>query len=154
YQQFALFVRNEYAPKGRTEPGIWVLPDGASRYRCAIRHITTTDLTPEQIHELGLRQISEIEAQMLAIGHKLGFKDLASLNDHIRNDRSFFAKSGQQLLELYTNDTNGMKADLPKLFCRLPKNQLIVIPMEEARSRNAVPADYTPGAADGSRPGR
>ena len=153
YQHFAAFVRTEYAPHGRTDPGVWALPDGAERYRFAIRRITTTDKTPEEIHALGLKQIAEIEADMLAVAHKLGFKDLASLNDHIKNDRSFYASSGQQVLDLYTNYARGMEPELPKLFDRLPKSKLTVIPMEASRSKNAVPADYTDGAADGSRPG-
>ena len=66
YQHFTAFVRTEYAPHGRTDPGVWALPDGAARYRFAIRHITTTDKTPEEIHALGLKQIDEIEADMLA----------------------------------------------------------------------------------------
>ena len=153
YQRFASYVRNEYAPHGRTEPGVWSLPDGAARYRFAIRRITTTDMTPEAIHALGLKQIDEIEAEMLADAHKLGFKDLASLNDHIKNDGSFYATSGQQVLDLYTNYARGMEPELPKLFGHLPKSKLTVIPMEASRSKNAVPADYTDGAADGSRPG-
>jgi uncharacterized protein (DUF885 family) len=153
YQRFASYVRHEYAPHGRIEPGVWSLPDGAARYRFAIRRITTTDMTPEAIHALGLKQIDEIEAEMLADAHKLGFKDLASLNDHIKNDRSFYATSGQQVIDLYTNYARGMEPELPKLFGHLPKSKLTVIPMEASRSRNAVPADYTDGAADGSRPG-
>jgi len=153
YRRFAAYVRNEYAPHGRTEPGVWSLPDGAARYRFAIRRITTTDMTPEAIHALGLKQIDEIEAEMLADAHELGFKDLASLNDHIKNDRSFYATSGQQVLDLYANYARGMEPELPKLFGHLPKSKLTVIPMEASRSKNAVPADYTDGAADGSRPG-
>jgi uncharacterized protein (DUF885 family) len=153
YQRFAGFVRTEYAPHGRTDPGIWSLPDGAARYRFAIRRITTTEMTPEEIHALGLKQIDHIEAEMLAVAHKLGFKDLASLNDHIKNQRSFYATSGQQVLDLYTNYARGMEPELPKLFGHLPKSKLTVIPMEASRSKNAVPADYSDGAADGSRPG-
>ena len=153
YQHFTAFVRAEYAPHGRTDPGVWALPDGAARYRFAIRHITTTDKTPEEIHALGLKQIDEIEAEMLAVAHKLGFKDLASLNDHIKNERSFYATSGQQVLDLYTNYARDMEPELPKLFGHLPKSKLTVIPMEASRAKNAVPADYSDGAADGSRPG-
>jgi uncharacterized protein (DUF885 family) len=153
YQRFAGFVRNDYAPHGRTDPGIWSLPDGAARYRFSIRRMTTTDRTPEEIHALGLKQIEEIEAEMLAVAHKLGFKDLASLNDHIKNERTFYATSGQQVLDLYTNYARGMEPELPRLFGHLPKSKLTVIPMEASRSKNAVPADYTDGAADGSRPG-
>jgi|HubBroStandDraft_1064217.scaffolds.fasta_scaffold00505_15 uncharacterized protein (DUF885 family) len=153
YQRFAAYVRNEYAPHGRTDPGVWSLPDGAARYRFAIRRMTTTDMTPEAIHALGLKQIDEIETEMLADAYKLGFKDLASLNDHIKNDRGFYATSGQQVLDLYTKYARGMETELPKLFGHLPKSKLTVIPMEASRSKNAVPADYTDGAADGSRPG-
>jgi uncharacterized protein (DUF885 family) len=153
YRRFALFVRNEYAPHGRTQPGIWSLPEGESRYRFAIRRITTTDMTPDEIHALGLKQIDEIHGEMLTLAHKLGFEDLASLNEHIKNDRSFYAKSGDQVLDLYAGYVRGMEPELPKLFGHLPKSKLTVIPMEASRSKNAVPADYTDGSADGSRPG-
>jgi uncharacterized protein (DUF885 family) len=154
YKRFAGFVRDDYAPHGRSEPGVWALPDGAARYHFEIRRLTTTDFTPEQIHQLGLKQIAETEAQMLVLAHKLGFNDLASLNDHVKKDRGLYATSGEQVLDLYTKYARQMEAQLPKLFGRLPKNKLVVIPMDPFRSRNAVPADYTAGAQDGSRPGR
>ena len=91
YRKLADFLRDEYAPHGRTDSGVWSLPDGEARYRFAIRRMTTTDMTPDQIHELGLKQVDEFEAEMLAVAHQLGFKDLASLNDHIKNDRKFYA---------------------------------------------------------------
>jgi uncharacterized protein (DUF885 family) len=153
YVQFTAFVRDEYVPKGRVQPGIWSLPDGAERYRFEIRRMTTTDMTPEQIHALGLKQVQEIEAEMLEVARQLGYQDLASLNEHIKNERRFYATSGQQLLDLYASYVHGMEPELPKLFGHLPKSQLAVIPMETSRSMNAVPADYTDGTADGSRPG-
>jgi len=153
YAHFTAFVRDEYVPKGRVEPGIWALPDGAERYRYEIRQMTTIDLTPEEIHEIGLKQVEEIEAEMLALAHKLGFKDLANLNEHVKNERRFYATSGQQVLDLYQHYTTGMEPELPQLFGHLPKSKLEVIPMDESRSKDAVPADYTEGTADGSRPG-
>ncbi len=153
YAQFTAFVRDEYVPKGRTEPGIWSLPDGAERYRFEIRRMTTTNMTPEQIHALGLEQVQEIEAEMLAVARQLGYQDLASLNQHIKTERRFYATSGQQLLDLYANYVHEMEPELPKLFGHLPKSKLAVIPMEASRSMNAVPADYTDGTADGARPG-
>ena len=154
YKRFAKFVHDDYAPQGRSDPGVWALPDGAARYRFEIRRLTTTDLTAEQIHQIGLKQIADTEAQMLVLANKLGFSDLASLNEHIKKDRSLYATSGEQVLDLYTKYTRQMEAQLPKLFGRLPQNKLMVIPMDSFRARNAVPADYTPGAQDGSRPGR
>jgi uncharacterized protein (DUF885 family) len=153
YVKFTAFVHDEYAPKGLTELGMWALPDGEARYRFAIRHLTTTDLTAEQIHELGLKQIDEIEKQMLEIAHQQGFKDLATFNEHIKNDRKFYATSGQQVLDLYAGYVRDMEPELPKLFGRLPKARLEAIPMEASRAKNSVPADYSMGASDGSRPG-
>lgn len=153
YQRFAKFVRDEYAPHGRTQMGVWSLSDGGARYRFQIRQITTTDLSPDEIHEIGLKQVTATESQMLELAKKLGFKDLAALNEHIRNDRSMYATSGRQVLDLYAKYTRQMEKELPQLFGRLPRNKLEIIPMDSFRAKNAVPADYMPGAADGSRPG-
>jgi len=154
YASFASFVRTQYAPRGRTEYGIWALPEGDARYQFDIRRMTTTDLSPEDIHQLGLKQVAEIETEMLALARRQGFRDLASFNQHIRNDPHLYAGSGQQLLGLYQHYTDQMYAKLPQLFSHLPKNKLEVIPMESFRAPNEVPADYSPGAGDGSRPGR
>lgn len=154
YGKFAAFVRTEYAPKGRTELGVWALPEGDARYRFAVRTMTTTDLSPEEIHQMGLKQVSEIEGDMLTIAQQQGFSDLKTFNEHIRNDRHFYATSGQQLLDLYQHYADQMYEKLPQLFGRLPKNKLVVVPMETYRSADAVPADYSIGAGDNSLPGR
>ena len=153
YQRFITFMRDEYAPHGRTEPGVWALPDGDARYRYAIRRMTTTDLTPDQIHEIGLKQLQETQAEMLAVAKQFGFNDLASFNEHIKNDRKLYGTSGQQVLELYAKYVHDMEPKLSKLFGRLPKAKLVAIPMETARAKNGVPADYTNGTPDGARPG-
>jgi uncharacterized protein (DUF885 family) len=153
YAKFAAFVKNEYAPQGRTDPGVWALPNGAERYRFAVREQTTTDLTPEEIHAMGVKQVAEIEADMLKLAQSLGYKDLASFNDHIRHDPDLYGKSGQQIFDLYKHYAEQMEGKLPQLFGHLPKTKLEVIPMEAFRAPSAPPADYSPGAADGSRPG-
>ncbi len=154
YAKFAKFVREDYAPHGRLDPGVWALPDGEARYRFAVRQQTTTDFTADQIHQLGLKSVAEIEIQMLSIARAQGFSDLKSFNEHIRQDPKLRAKSGQQLLDLYTHYRDQMYGKLPELFGRLPKNKLDVVPMESFRSASAPPADYSLGAGDGSRPGR
>ena len=154
YAKFAKFVREDYAPHGRLDPGVWALPDGEARYRFAVRHQTTTDFTADQIHQLGLKSVAEIETQMLAIAKAQGFSDLKSFNEHIRQDPKLHARSGQQLLDLYAHYRDQMYGKLPELFGRLPKNKLAVVPMESFRSADGVPADYSLGAGDGSRPGR
>ncbi len=154
YAKFAKFVREEYAPHGRLDPGVWALPDGEARYRFAVHHQTTTDVTAEQIHELGLKSVTEIENEMMKIARAQGFPDLKSYNAHLKQDPAVHAESGKQLLDLYTQYRDQMYEKLPQLFGRLPKNKLAVVPMESFRSADGVPADYSVGAGDGSRPGR
>jgi len=154
YAKFAAFVKNDYAPKGRTDMGIWSLPDGDARYHFAVRQMTTTNLEPEQIHQMGLKQVEELDAQMLVIAKQQGFADLKSFNAHIRQDHKLHGTSGQQILDLYQHYTDQMYTKLPQLFGRLPKNKLVVVPMEAFRAPDSVPADYSPGAGNGSRRGR
>jgi len=154
YKKFAAFVKNDYAPHGRTDDGIWALPDGKERYRFDVRMQTTTDYTPEQIHAMGVKQVAEIEAQMLELAKSQGFNDLAGFNDHIRHDPQRYGKSGQQIFDLYKHYAVQMYGKLPDLFDHLPTTKLIVVPMESFRAPSAPPADYSPGSADGSRPGR
>ncbi len=154
YAKFADFVQKDYAPNGRTDVGVWALPDGADRYRYNIRQLTTTDMTPEQIHELGLKQVAEIDAEMQAVAHKLGFKDVAALNAHVRADHSLYASTSQQVLGLYQKYADQMYVKLPELFGTLPKNKLVVVPMESFREKAGVPADYSSGSPQTGRPGR
>ena len=154
YARFAKFVRDDYAPHGRLDPGEWALPDGEARYRFAVRHQTTTDFTADKIHELGLKSVAQIEVQMLALAQAQGFSDLKSFHQHILQDPKLHATSGQQLFDLYSHYRDQMYAKLPELFGRLPKNKLDVVQMESFRAASAPPADYSIGAGDGSRPGR
>ncbi len=154
YKRLATFVRDEYAPRGRTQVGVWSLTEGLKRYEVHIRHITTTNLTAEEIHAIGLREVARIEAEMLQIAKQLGFNDLKSLNQTIDTNPDLRAKSRDQILDLYRQYEDQMYAQLPKLFGRLPKAKLVVVPLEAFREKEAAGADYTPGAADGSRPGR
>jgi len=152
YAKFAAFVRNDYAPHGRTEFGIWALPDGDARYRNAVKSMTTTNLTPEQIHAMGLRQVKELDAEMLAVAKSQSYRDVKSFNQHIRDDRKLYGTSAQQILGLYQYYEDQMYKKLPLLFTHLPANRLEVVPMDPFRAPDAVPADYSPGAAN--RPGR
>ena len=155
YAKFAKFVRDDYAPHGRLDPGVWALPDGEARYRFAVRHQTTTDFTADQIHQLGLKSVAEIETQMLAIAKAQGFSDLKSFNDHIRQDPKLHAKSGQQLLDLYTQYRDQMYAKLPRAIRTAAEEQARrgadgVVPQRRQLPRPIIRI----GAGDGSRPGR
>ncbi|HEX8922878.1 MAG TPA: DUF885 domain-containing protein, partial [Pyrinomonadaceae bacterium] len=154
YVKFARFLKDEYVPKGRTEPGVWALPDGSARYSAAVKSSTTTDLTPEQIHQLGLRQVAELEKQMLVIAVRLGYKDLKSFNAAVEKNPRLRPRSREHILEIYSRYTDAMRKELPKLFGRLPKAELVVMKVEEFRENEVSGASYIQGAPDGSRPGR
>ena len=153
YRKFQTFVRDEYAPKGRTEVGVWALPDGAARYAFLVQNQTTTSLKPEEIHQIGLREVARIEGEMLVIAKKLGFSDLKSFNASLETNPELKAKSGQQIVDSYTKYINAMYERLPQLFGRLPKAKLVVEPTPAFREKNASGAEYNTGAPDGSRPG-
>jgi uncharacterized protein (DUF885 family) len=103
---------------------------------------------------MGLKQVAEVDAQMLAIAKSQGYADVKSFNQHIREDPKLHGTSGEQILGLYQHYADQMYTKLPQLFGRLPKNKLAVVPMEAFRAPDSVPADYSPGTADGARPGR
>jgi uncharacterized protein (DUF885 family) len=153
YSKLANFIATEYAPKGRSDPGLWALPDGDKRYRFAIHEMTTTDMEPEAIHQLGLKEVQRIEEDQLAIAKKLGFSDLAAFRASVKTDPKLRATSREQLLEKYRSYIGQMKPQLPKLFGLLPKTQLEVRPTEEFREKEAASAEYIQGTPDGSRPG-
>jgi len=150
YVKFTAFVRDEYAPKGRTEPGVWSLPNGAERYAFRVKESTTTNLTPEEIHEIGLAQVKEIEGRMLGVAHQLGFSDLKSFYAALKTDPKLHPQSRQEILDLYQKHIDGMYTKLPDMFGRLPKGRLEVMPIEEFREKEAS-THYIQGTPDGSR---
>lgn len=153
YVKFTKFVREEYAPKGRSEPGAWALPDGPAWYAFRVKESTTTNLSPQEIHQIGLAQVKEIEGRMLGVAKQLGYKDLKSFNASLNDDPKLHAHSRQEILDLYRKYIDQMYARLPQLFGRLPKAKLEVLPVEEFREKEASGAEYVDGTPDGSRPG-
>ena len=151
YVKFTTFVREEYAPKGRTDPGVWSLPDGPERYAFRVKQSTTTDLSPEEIHQIGLAQVKEIEARMVQVVNQLGFKDLKSFSASLPTNPKVHARSRQEILDLYQKYIDQMYLKLPSMFGRLPKARLQVMPIEQFREKEAS-THYVQGAQDGSRP--
>jgi uncharacterized protein (DUF885 family) len=153
YTRFARYLQGQYIPAGRTEFGVWSLPDGDNYYAFRVRQSTTTDLTPDQIHQIGLDEVKRDEAEMLVIAQKLGFKDLASLRASIASNPKLHAQTKDQLLDLYRHDIDQMKAKLPDLVGRLPKAPLVVEAVPAFIEKDQAPAYYQHGTPDGKRPG-
>jgi uncharacterized protein (DUF885 family) len=153
YQQLARFLTKTYIPAGRTDPGIWAIPDGAKYYDFLVKQSTTTDLTPAQIHQIGLDQVAKDEAEMTGIAHKLGFKDLAALRASVPNNPKLHAQSPEQLIDLYKHYIDQMRPKLPELFNHLPKAKLVVKTVPTYMQQDQTQAYYEQGSADGKRPG-
>jgi uncharacterized protein (DUF885 family) len=150
YAKFTTFVRDEYEPKGRLEPGVWSLPNGDEYYAFSVRESTTTTLSPEEIHQLGLAQVKIIEGRMLAVAKQLGFSDLKSFYASIKTNPKLHVHSRQEILDLYQKYIDQMYTKLPDLFGHLPKGRLDVKPIEEFREKEAS-THYMEGTPDGSR---
>ena len=154
YRRFTAFVKQDFAPHGRNEPGLWSLPNGAALYRYAVEEQTTTTQTPEHIHQVGLAEVARIEAEMVVIAKAQGYADLASFRAALKADPRLHASSREDVLARYRSFIDGMKPELPKLFGNLPKTDLVVVPVETFREAAAPLAEYDQGTPDGSRPGR
>ena len=153
YMRFARFLEVSYVPACRTEPGISSVPNGAKYYQFLIRQSTTTDLTADQIHQIGLGEVKRDESEMEAIAKKMGFANLAAFRAALAANPKLKATSGDQLLAAYKSYIGPMQAKLPELFGRLPKARLEVLPVPDYLEKVMYPAYYEDGTPDGSRPG-
>jgi uncharacterized protein (DUF885 family) len=152
YRTFAAFLRTEYAPQGRTTLSITSLPDGQKRYENDIYARTTTHMTPDEIHQLGLREMERIQSEMTAIAKKEGFPDLASFRASLKTNPKYIPASAEQILDDFRHYIAQMEPRLPELFHLLPKSPVTVeaIPPFQA----AAATHYVTGTPDGKRPGR
>jgi len=152
YKTFAAFLRTEYAPQGRTTLAVTSLPDGQKRYENDIYGRTTTRMSPDEIHQIGLREIDRIEAEMTAIAKKEGFADLASFRASLKTNAKYIPTSADHILDDFRHYIAQMEPKLPELFTLLPKSPVTVeaIPAFQA----AAATHYVTGTPDGKRPGR
>jgi len=154
YRKFSKFVKDDYAPKGRSHDGIWSLPNGDALYRYLVEQSTTTSLTPDQIHTLGWQQVHSIEAEMTRLAKQQGYADLKAFQTAIQKNKRNHATSREQILDAYRKYTDEMYGKVGQLFGRLPKARLTVVPVESFREKEAADAEYWVGSPDGKRRGR
>ena len=152
YRKFADFLRTEYAPKGRTELAIESLADGKRRYAEAVKTMTTINVPPAEVHEIGLKEVARINAEMTRLAQSQGYKDLASFREAVNNDPKWKPASEQQILDDYKKYIGQMEPKLPELFGLLPKSPVTVEPIPEFAK--AAATHYVQGTPDGKRPGR
>ena len=152
YRSFADFVRTDYAPAGRTTLAVTSLPAGEKRYQNDIYGRTTTHMTPDEIHQLGLREIDRIQTEMTAIAKKEGFADLASFRASLKTNSKYIPTSAEQILDDFRHYIAQMEPKLPELFTLLPKSPVTVEAIPAFQS--AAATHYVTGTPDGKRPGR
>jgi len=137
-----------------TDDGVWRFPEGEAYYNTLLANYTTTDLTADQIHELGLKETARIHDEMRAIMRQVGFNGtLQEFFEFTRTDPRFYAKSREDYLSKVDKVVAAMRAKLPEYFSTLPKDPLVVKPVEAFREKSAGKAFYNSPAPDGSRPG-
>jgi uncharacterized protein (DUF885 family) len=153
-RDFARFVREEYLPRARTTASISALPDGERLYRMLVRQSTTTDLTPEQIHALGLAEVKRIQLQVMLAAGQVGFKgELADLRTWLRTDPDNFPfRTPDDVLAYLRGIHARIVPQLPRLFSKLPKTPL-EIRLTDPAIAASMPAQWHPPSADGTRPG-
>jgi uncharacterized protein (DUF885 family) len=150
----------ELEKKSTTDDGAWKLPDGAAFYDAALKVTTTTDLTADQIHEIGLKEVERIHSEMREIMKKVNFKsdNLQEFFSFMREDKQFYYPNTAEGKEAYRVKAvkliDDMKKELDKLFLTKPKADCVVKPVEAFREKSAGGAFYEDPAPDGSRPGR
>jgi uncharacterized protein (DUF885 family) len=152
YRSFAAFIATKYAPEGRTTLAVTSLPDGARRYQNNIYARTTTRMTPDEIHQLGLREIDRIEKEMTAIAKKEGFADLAAFRASLKTNPKYIPRSAEQILDDFRRYIAHMEPKLPQLFTLLPKSPVTVEAIPDFQA--AAATHYVTGTPDGKRPGR
>ncbi len=152
YKTFAAFLRTEYAPQGRTTLAVTSLPDGQKRYENDIYGRTTTRMKPDEIHQLGRREIDRIQAEMTAVAKKEGFADLAAFRASLKTNPKYTPTSADQILDDFRHYIAQMAPKLPELFTLLPKSPVTVEAIPAFQS--AAATHYVTGTPDGKRPGR
>jgi uncharacterized protein (DUF885 family) len=149
------YLADEYRAAARTDPAASALPNGADCYRAALRGFTTLDLDPKTVHELGLKEMARIEAEMRTIARRsFGTDDVRQLLERLRTDPQYTFRSREELIRVAEEATARAKAAAPRMFNRMPKADMIVDPCQPFEEKSGCPGSYSPPSEDGSRPGR
>jgi uncharacterized protein (DUF885 family) len=154
YRKLRVFIADEYLPRCRDTVGLGALPGGAAWYAYLVRKSTTTDLTPEQIHQIGLDEVARIHREMQATMTALGFKGtLEAFFESLKRNPAMYYKSEDELLGAFRDFRRTVEPLLPRLFEARPKADFEIRPVEAFRAASASGGQYQAPSEDGSRPG-
>jgi len=158
YDRLSAWVTEDKANAAATPQGVGALPNGEAYYNAMLNLMTTTDMTADQIHQLGLSEVARIQGEMEKVKEQAGFKGtLPEFFTFMRTDKQFYLPNNeagaQEYIDRATRHIDEMKLALPKYFGRLPKADLIVKRVEPYREEPGGAQHYQAGTPDGSRPG-
>jgi uncharacterized protein (DUF885 family) len=154
YRKVRAFIADEYLPKTRNTPGMDGLPNGKAWYAFNARNSTTTDKSPDEIHQIGLNEVARIHGEIRKVMQQVGFK--GSLQDFFKfmqTDKRFNFKSEEALLTYYRGLEAKINQKIPDQFSLIPKSPFEIRPVEPFRAKSAAGGQYYPPSEDGSRPG-
>jgi len=155
YQRFLTFFTEEYIPASFDQVGCWQRTNGRQMYAVLARKFTTTSLTPQQIHDIGLAEVRRIREQMQTIQQRIGFEgSFQEFLTHLRSAPEFYYEDPNDLLAAYRACCRRIDPELPRLFHRLPKTPYEIVPIPAQMAPDTTTAYYQQPSADGSRPGR
>jgi len=154
YRKLHDFMQTEYLPRTRTSAGLDALPDGKAWYAYNVREITTTNYTPEEIHEIGLEEVRRIHGEMAQVMQRVGFKGtLQEFFKYMNSDSQFFFDKREDLIAGYVRIKDAVNPQLPRLFEIMPKADYEVRAVEPFREKSAAGGQYQAASEDGTRPG-
>lgn len=154
FNRLHTFIKDEYLPACRDSVSTAALPDGAAWYAYNAKIMTTTDLTPAQIHQIGLDEVARIQGEMKAVMAEVGFKgELKDFFKHVTTSKEFQFKNEQALLDAYNALRARTEAGVPKLFSLTPKAGFEIRPVEAFRAASSSGGSYQGPSEDGKRPG-
>ena len=155
FRQLSVFIRDKYLPKSRTSISVSSLPRGKDHYRACLKFHTTTDLTPQEVHNIGLKEVARITARMEEVKKKVNFHDsLDNFRQYLRSNRIFGFKSEEDIMDHYKNIERNVTELLPKYFGLLPNISFVLTPIRKEIAPTAPIGYYRHPSPDGSRPGR
>ncbi|WP_024591052.1 MULTISPECIES: DUF885 family protein [unclassified Pseudoalteromonas] len=154
YKSMSDFLANQYIANSRKSVGYSDLPNGKAWYEYQIKKNTTLSLSADEIHDIGLSEVSRILSEMKKVKETVGFKgELSEFFDHLRDSDEFYYDTPEELIAAYENVKKKIDARLPLLFNIAPKAPYVVKAVEAYRAQSAAGASYASPAPDGSRPG-
>ena len=154
YRRFLDFIQKEYVLSARQEIAAAALPEGRSYYEYLVRHFTTLEVTPKEIHEIGLREVARIRGEMQSVIEKTGFQgNFPDFLQFLRTDRRFYADCPDQLIEKVSYILKKMDGKLPQLFATLPRMTYTLEPVPDYIAPKTTTAYYEMPAGDGSKAG-